>query len=474
MKKIHIFVIGFLFCFHLFNAPCVIAQISWAYTYGDSSTNQSANDVVQTSDTGYIVVGSVVSKALTDFLVLKLDKNGNLLWTRTYGNSSTNEIAYSICQNQDGTYTIAGDYYFIKINSVGDTIWTRNSQGFIKCLQKTVDGGYVLAGTLGYDCYLEKTNDQGLTTWIHTYARTGYMSGTESVRQTKDGGYILGGWNYYDYYTRDVYVVKTDSVGNKIWDLVFDLDYAGTTASKPDVGYSILQLPDGGYLVAGQTGEPNGVGGRFYTILALKIDSSGNISWYETYSGDSNYSGYAMDKSTDGNFVIVGRDPENTRNKSYFIKINSAGDPLWTQVRYGINGNSVKSTSDGGYVIVGTIQDLVTSNYLVEVMKVTGNGTFTDVKDAVYFMPKVYSLSQNYPNPFNPSTTIKFSLGHSGFTTLKIFDLMGREIETLVSKYLSSGEHAFQWNAGNYPTSVYFYKLQAGKYTETKKLLLLK
>jgi hypothetical protein len=97
---------------------------------------------------------------------------------------------------------------------------------------------------------------------------------------------------------------------------------------------------------------------------------------------------------------------------------------------------------------------------------------------------------QNYPNPFNPSTTIGFQIPPSpfsekgerrGFVSLKIYDLIGREVATLVSEPLSAGRYTRQWNAANMPSGVYFYRLQvypdavgAGSYTETKKLILLK
>jgi hypothetical protein len=85
-----------------------------------------------------------------------------------------------------------------------------------------------------------------------------------------------------------------------------------------------------------------------------------------------------------------------------------------------------------------------------------------------------FSLLQNFPNPFNPSTNISFCLATKSYVTLKVFDLIGREIETLVSEELTEGNHSYRWNAMNVPSGVYFYRLQAGLYSETKKLLILR
>lgn len=89
-------------------------------------------------------------------------------------------------------------------------------------------------------------------------------------------------------------------------------------------------------------------------------------------------------------------------------------------------------------------------------------------------VPGEYRISQNYPNPFNPSTTIAFSIPTRSFVTLKVFDALGREAATLVSEALQPGSYLRQWNASGFSSGVYFYRLQAGSYTETKRLLLLK
>jgi hypothetical protein len=88
--------------------------------------------------------------------------------------------------------------------------------------------------------------------------------------------------------------------------------------------------------------------------------------------------------------------------------------------------------------------------------------------------PSEFRLEQNYPNPFNPSTNIKFNLPFKTFVTLKIFDLVGREVAILANENKSPGSHTIQWNAVNMPSGIYFYKLQTGQYCETKKLVLIK
>jgi hypothetical protein len=88
--------------------------------------------------------------------------------------------------------------------------------------------------------------------------------------------------------------------------------------------------------------------------------------------------------------------------------------------------------------------------------------------------PKNFSLSQNYPNPFNPGTTIEFALPKSTRATLRVFDLLGREVATLVDENLAVGVHRMEWNAGGVSSGVYLYRLHAGDFVQTRKLLLLR
>ena len=85
-----------------------------------------------------------------------------------------------------------------------------------------------------------------------------------------------------------------------------------------------------------------------------------------------------------------------------------------------------------------------------------------------------FNLSQNYPNPFNPSTTFLFDLPNRLFVSLKLCDVLGRDVSIIVSEELSAGKHSVHWNAGDLQSGVYFYRLQAGSFTETRKLLLLR
>jgi Secretion system C-terminal sorting domain len=100
--------------------------------------------------------------------------------------------------------------------------------------------------------------------------------------------------------------------------------------------------------------------------------------------------------------------------------------------------------------------------------------TLTSVASHSQNLPTHFTLEQNYPNPFNPSTVIKFSIPTNGHVSLKIFDVLGQEVATLIEGKFSKGEYTVPWNGYNVSSGVYFYRLQSNNYSETKKLLLLK
>jgi hypothetical protein len=89
-------------------------------------------------------------------------------------------------------------------------------------------------------------------------------------------------------------------------------------------------------------------------------------------------------------------------------------------------------------------------------------------------IPREFKLCQNYPNPFNPSTTIEFDLPKKAEVTLKVFNILGEEVATLVSDRLSAGSYSYEWNASKIASGLYLYRIEAEKYVETRKMILLK
>jgi len=100
--------------------------------------------------------------------------------------------------------------------------------------------------------------------------------------------------------------------------------------------------------------------------------------------------------------------------------------------------------------------------------------TLTGVVPINSFTPSKFELVQNYPNPFNPTTNIRYQIANSSFVTLKVYDILGKEMKTLVSENLKAGTYEIKFDASNIPSGAYFYKITAGNFTDTKKMLVIK
>jgi hypothetical protein len=209
-------------------------NIIWAKTYGGTSGDY-AFSLQQTSDGGYILAGSTSSFGVggSDAFLVKTDANGNVIWAKTYGGTS-DDLFYNFLQTSDGGYILAGstssfgaggsDVFLIKTDANGNIIWAKTYGGTSSdgafSVQQTSDGGYILAGYTssfgagGFDVFLIKTDANGNIIWAKTYGGTGGENAT-SVLQTSDGGYILAGeTNSFGAGGGDAFLIKTDENGD--------------------------------------------------------------------------------------------------------------------------------------------------------------------------------------------------------------------------------------------------------------------
>jgi len=383
-------ILAFLFLF--FQAAIVNAQITFQKTFGGLSDDYGTS-VQQTADGGYIITGSTNSFGAGDYDVylIKTDANGDTLWTKTYGGTGP-DYGYSVQQTTDGGYIITGStldqglefIYLIKTDSIGGTLWTK-SYGEISpmahygySVQQTTDGGYIITGYYpndfggGFgDVYLIKTDSIGDTLWTKGYGGGQLMPDYGySVQQTADGGYIITGYTSSLGGGKDVYLIKTNFDGDTVWTKT----YGGTSE---DIGYSVQQTADGGYIITGCFNclGTFGTGG----VYLVKTNANGDTLWTKTYGGTSIDLGRYVQQTTDGGYIITGyTESFGTGIRDvYLIKTDASGNILWTRTFGGTKyaeSNSVQQTADGGYILTGHTDNFGTGSLNVYLIKTDANG----------------------------------------------------------------------------------------------------
>jgi uncharacterized delta-60 repeat protein len=348
------------------------AATYWTKSYGGNWYDMGSC-IRETVDGGYVVAGYTSSFGASgyDFWVLRLDSNGSITWQKTYGGSSS-EYAYSIQQTSDGGFVVAGytssfgasgyDFWVLRLDSNGSVIWQRTYGGLnddeAYSIQQTSDGGFVVTGlTMSFgawyaDFWLLKLNSSGDIAWQKTYGGTNWDA-AYCVEQTSDGGYVVAGTTAsFGAGGYDFWVLRLDSNGSVTWQNT----YGG---SGSDEAYSIQQTSDEGYVVCGSTSS-FGAGG--YDFWVLRFNSTGGITWQKTYGGFNDDEAYSIQQTSDGGFIVAGYATSFDAGRSYVwaLKLNSTGSVTWQKMYRGSVGaywNSVEETSDGGYILVGSVFD---------------------------------------------------------------------------------------------------------------------
>jgi hypothetical protein len=528
----------------------LMAQVTFQKTFGGTSTDY-AYSVHQTKNEGYIIAGYTLSfgEGNRDVYLIHTDVNGNTIWTKTYGGSNS-DYAWTVQQTNDdgfifgahsGSFGLGShDVYLVKSDVNGNVIWSRvyggsNADG-VYSLQQTTDGGFIIGahvnsfGAGQHDVYLIKINNNGDTLWTKTFGGSS-EDRFRDIQQTTDGGFILVSETLsFGAGNSDVYLIKTDSIGNLLWTKT----YGGTFS---DYGYSVRQTFDGGYIIAGYT-QSFGAGGT--DVYLIKTDSSGNLDWAKSYGGSSNDYGYSVRQTRDGGYIVAGyTESFGMGGDVYLIRIGANSDLIWSKVFGGSQtdyGWSVRQTTDEGFIVAGYTRSFGSGNEDVYLIKtdqtgssgcnessvvtttnntttITGNSTLTIVGGGGQFIaaetivneaatidsllcrniptginqtegdsdinPQQFKLFQNYPNPFNPGTIIKYTLPFGGNVSLKIYDSLGRDMLTLVDEYKQAGTYEENFYSEQLPSGIYFYKLRAGtsdgkSFIITKKMILLR
>jgi hypothetical protein len=449
----------------------------------------AGNSVLQTQDNGYLIIGTsrYYNPNVNSLYLVKTDIYGDTIWTKVYGGDANTSGTF-IQVTSDSGYIVLGatnsygagseDVYLLKINTDGDTLWTKTFGGpgidYGHCVRQTEDQGYIIAGhTNSYgsglnDIYLIKTDILGDTLWTKSIGGSDY-EWCKNIQQTSDMGYILvGDTKSSGKGDNDVYLIKTDASGDTMWTRT----YGG---SNYDRGYSLVQTPEG-YIIAAGT-ESFGAGKRDLYIIGT--NSAGDTLWTKILGGPEYDNASFIQKTDDGNYIIAGETGSfgDTEIDLFLVKIDPAGNVLWTRTFGGAGydrGSCVQQTNDGGYIITGSSYSYsVQDDSDIYLVKTDSGGYLTQIADDRWPDRLLdFKLAGNFPNPFREATTFSYQVFQPSRIKLEIFALDGSLLMQIFDKYHLSGEYQVKWHPGNLDDGCYFYRLRSNADEITGKMIL--
>jgi hypothetical protein len=457
----------------------------WTKTFGGAQMDVG-RCVQQTADNGFIVSAHTRSfgAGWHDYYLIKTNSAGDSIWSRTYGGTQ-NDFSRTVQQTADGGYIITGatlsygagnfDVYLVKTNAVGDTSWTRVYGGLYNdwgnSVLQTPDSGYIIAGSTGEntDLLLLKTTSSGNTSWAKTYGGS-YLDAANCIDYTSDGGFIVAG--YTESFgtgggNKDIWLLKTDANGDTAWTKTF-------AVGDDDEGSWVQQTSDNGYIIASGAGNSSA-----HDAYIIKTNTSGAIDWSAMCGGANDDWAYSVQQTYDNGYICAGYTfSSGTDYDFYIFKLNSGGDTVWTTTLGATDpdiGVSIQQTADSGYIVTGYTQTYGAGNYDVWLVKYASETAV--LEHGAQSVQPVVLIS---PNPFTTRTRIVCSAGTSTHTpTLEIFDITGRIVKTFsLSPECSQRSTVFWDGTGNdnvpLAAGIYFVRYLQGDIDELHKLVLMK
>jgi hypothetical protein len=426
------------------------------------------------------------------------DQDGSELWTQTFSLGDRAVPTQVVCDNTGRTYVcgsaISGnldDYFVIAYDIDGGLAWWHNWDGGYGtdwALGIAISGGNVYvtgvsenkSGT--YDVVTLAYDYNGNPIWVSPRYSLG-VNNPNSVDVNKPiaADWFTGVYVCYGWLNGQFLVMKYNADhGNIVW---CHNEYPGIARSirlfsrRIDDGDTWLHTND--IFVTGSSTEQ---ANRDY-LTAMYYDD-GTIVWHSTNSGGQQLC-QAFDLCLDNNenTYVTGYIYNSTENGEDFltIKYNTSGVQQWqSKYRFGDNsvnrGHGIVTDNYGNIDVVGigcpspSDYDFGTLQYKQDEKSnpvVMGNNVNSPV-------PKEFALNQNYPNPFNPTTKIKYAVPRDGSVCIKVYDIMGRVVATLVNEYKSVGYYTIQFDGSKYASGMYFYRITAGAFMDVKKMMLVK
>jgi uncharacterized delta-60 repeat protein len=465
---------------------------SWIKRYDGPSNRSDQAYAIAADESGNVYVTGASYNLTTgyDYTTIKYKPSGDTAWVRRYNSPSDNsDKAYGIAVDKNGNVYVTGessyDYATIKYTPTGVLEWIRRYDGPANDISKAyaiaVDTnsnvyvtGYSKGEFSGNDYATIKYTSSGDTAWIQRYDVDNDQDEAHAIAVDDSGNcYVTGETkntnNDFDYTT-----IKYTPSGDTAWVRKYD-----SPANDDDRAYSVAVDESGNVYVTGWSKDS----GAHYDYATIKYTPSGDVDWIRRYEGsvgsEDQASAVAVDGS--GNVFVTGRSEGSGTEFDYAtIKYTSSGDTAWIE-RYDGTANDIDKAyaialdkNGNAYVTGGSYNTSTDYDYATIMYSATSGieekGLFANVQNIKL---------EAYPNPTNKDVTIKYHVPVDSKVSLRIYDLAGKLVKTLIQENIKAGYHIVSWNGKNkfdeeVPTGIYFLNMETGNSEAIKKLTILK
>lgn len=436
-----------------------------------------------TADGGYVMCGSLSDRPheYNMAFVRKVDGTGNQQWIRSLGSSTSVTIATDVLQASDRTIITVGGYesgavtasFFLKHGLNGDLLVERTMGGMATCVAETADGGYLVAGQqipeIGrIDAQVYKLAHDGTPIWCRRYSRgMSYRLDVADVVVLSDGRFILVTYSKRLFTTNPttLYVVCASESGDTLW----TRELAGGDATLQAISACVTN--DNQVIISCDSDDYTNLT-RY--VLFVWMNDRGDTLQTRRYGAEGGSAlSVSISRTFDGGLACSGSQfgyPQAT-----LWRLDSLGNMLW-QTRYDrinmeFGGVRAIQNHDGGYTMLVETYDNIDRIAPSGIVCYEADGTYTPPPASA---TTVVTLLPCYPNPFNGTTTIRYELREPAFISVRICNIMGREVSRIREGYEEAGNHAATFDAFGLGSGVYIYSIRTESFHDEKTMLLLK
>jgi hypothetical protein len=448
-----------------------------------ATSTQGYPSIISDFNNGAIISWHDFRGTSYDIYAQRINSSGSAQWTANgvIVSSAANDQLYPtmVSDNFNGAIITwkdnrngNNDIYTQRINSSGAPQWTANGVAICTAADEQINPKIVSDGSDGAiitwtdnrsgsnnDIYARRINSGGVAQWtangVEICTASDIQSQPDIINDGGSGAIIT--WSDFRSGTKsDIYAQKINSSGSVQWNTNGLLV---CNAANDKVRPALISDGSDGAIITWQDSRNVSTSADIY---ASKVFSDGALP-VELVS---------FTALTNGTNILLNWETATEVN-NYGFNIETRLENLeWKTIGF-VQGHG-NSNSQKQYLFVYKNPPCGKNQFRLKQIDLDGSLTYSGIVDFYIEAPNQFIVYQNYPNPFNPTTTITYSLTKDSFVTLKIFNELGREVKTLVSENKLPGKYEVKFDGKNLSSGVYFYKITAGDFTDTKKLIILK